>query len=83
MRTTPTSVQDVKLPWITKICFGISGVGRMLNSVLAITYLFYFYTEILMLNPAVATTLTTVGRISSWFVDPTMGAIIDRSSGKK
>lgn len=83
MRTTPTSVQDVKLPWITKICFGISGVGRMLNSVLAITYLFYFYTEILMLNPAVATTLTTVGRIWSWFVDPTMGAIIDRSSGKK
>lgn len=83
MRTPPASVQAVRLPWTTKICFGISGAGRMLNSVLVTTYLFYFYTEILMLNPAVATTLTTVGRIWSWFVDPTMGAIIDRSSGKK
>ena len=81
MKTPPTRIEAVKLPWLTKIAFGVSGIGRMIGSVLVTTYLFYFYTEVLLLDAGIATTLTLIGRIWGWFVDPTMGAVIDRTRG--
>lgn len=83
MRTPPAKIEEVRLPWLNKIGFGLSGIGRMIGSVLVTTYLFYFYTEVLYLNAGAATTLTLVGRIWSWFVDPTMGMVIDCAHGKK
>ena len=81
MKTPPTRIEAVKLPWLTKIAYGVSGIGQTIGSVLVTTYLFYFYTEVLLLDAGIATTLTLIGRIWGWFVDPTMGAVIDRTRG--
>lgn len=82
-RTPPAKIEAVTLPWRVKIGFGISGIGRMISSVLVTTYVFYFYTEILLIPSSIATTVTLIGRIWAWFCDPTMGTLIDHASPNK
>ena len=38
MRTPPAKIEEVRLPWLNKIGFGLSGIGRMIGSVLVTTY---------------------------------------------
>lgn len=77
------SAMDKKIPWITKIAYGTTGISAMLSSVLVTTYVFFFYTEVLLIPTIAATTITTVGRVWGWLVDPTMAVFIERTKPGK
>lgn len=74
---------DRKVPLLTKIAYGTTGISTMLSSVLVTTYAFFFYTEILLIPTAAATTITTVGRFWGWLVDPTMAVFIEKTNPGK
>lgn len=74
---------DRKIPWLTKIAYGSTAISSMLSSMLVTTYVFYFYNEILLIPAAAAATISLIGRIWSWFVDPTVAVFIETSKSGK
>lgn len=78
-----TSVQDVKLPFGRKLCFGFSGFSRMLASALISTYAVYYYTDILGLSGTLVGIIVLISKIWDIINDPLMGVLVDRTHSKE
>ena len=76
-----------KLPFGEKMSYMIGGMGMCICFLVVGNYLLYFYTDIVMLTPAVAANIFLITRFWDAVNDPIMGVIVDKrpfnKKGKK
>lgn len=72
--------QDYKLPFKTKLSYGLSEVGLQFSWTLVSSYLTVFYTDVVGLAPAVISIIMLGARIWDGINDPMMGLIADRTN---
>lgn len=80
---SPTSVQDVKLPWPVKIGYSVGNFAKALLAVSVSVYLLYFYTDICGIDSKIASTIILIAKIWDIINDPMMGAIVDKTVSKE
>ena len=73
---------NFRLPLLTKICYGFTGLGNMLTGAIMTTYLIYFFTNALGLSGTMAGTLSLACSVWSWITSPLAGVIIDRTGSR-
>lgn len=65
-----------------KLSYGLGDVGCNLISVLATTYIAYFYTEAMGLNAAIIGTIVMVSKLLDGLSDIIVGFLVDRTKSK-
>ncbi len=74
--------KEEKLPFSTKLSFGLGGSASNFIWMMVGLYLLYFYTDIFGIPAAVAGTLFLVARVFDAINDPLMGYIADQTRTK-
>jgi len=70
--------QATKIKAKEKLSFGLATLGNIPIMIIISTFLLFFYTNIVGLNPAAVATLFLISRFFDAFVDPLLGYYIDR-----
>ena len=71
-----------KLTFKEKYSYGIGALGKDLAYAIVSTYLMFYFTDVIGLNPAFVGTLFLVARLWDTINDPMMGMIVDNTRGK-
>ncbi len=69
---------DRKLPLKVKLCYSAGSMGKVVQGLAASTFLLYFYTEIIELNPGLAASIIFFCKLFDIVNDPLIGALVDR-----
>ena len=72
-----------RLPIHVKTSFAIADFGKNCLIIFNIYFLLYFYTDVIQLDPAVATIIMAIARVWDAINDPMMGVIVDRTKSKE
>lgn len=78
-----TKVEPVKLPLKVKIIYASGDLAKTLLVVSTMSFLLYFYTDVIGINSGVAATIILIAKIWDIINDPMMGAIVDRTKSKE
>ncbi|ESQ76321.1 MFS transporter [Asticcacaulis sp. AC402] len=79
---TETTQRGGKPSWLERITYGFGDFGFNLYWATISTFLLYFYTDSVGLDPATAGTMLLVVKLIDACVDPIMGAVADRTRSK-
>lgn len=71
-----------KLSFREKYSYGIGALGKDLAYAIVASYLMFYFTDVVKLNPAFVGTLFLVARLFDAFNDPFMGMIVDNTRTK-
>lgn len=71
-----------KLTWPQKLSFGMGAFGKDLVYAIVATYIFYYFTDVCFIAPAVVGTIFLVSRIFDAVNDPVMGWIVDNTRSR-
>lgn len=72
-----------KLPLKTKWLFASGDFAKTLLIVMTMGYSLYFCTNVIGINPAVASTIILIAKIWDFVNDPMMGALVDHTKSKE
>lgn len=78
-----TQVQPVKLPMRVKLLFGMGSFANTMLVIATMSFLLYFYTDVLGIRSEVAATIILIAKIWDIINDPMMGVICDRTRSKE
>jgi sugar (glycoside-pentoside-hexuronide) transporter len=85
MTATPAPARAVdrsRLSVPERLSYGLGDFGINLYFIAAMTYLLYFYTDILGLSPQQAAWVMLVARLVDAVTDPVMGLIVERTNSR-
>ncbi|MBQ6622365.1 MAG: MFS transporter [Mogibacterium sp.] len=71
------------LPLKTKWLFASGDFAKTLLVVMTMGFSLYFYTDIIGINPAIASTIILIAKIWDFVNDPMMGTLVDRTKSKE
>lgn len=77
------AVNKGKLPLKTKWMFASGDFAKTLLVVMTMGFSLYFFTDIIGINPGIASTIILIAKIWDFINDPMMGAIVDRTKSKE
>ena len=71
-----------KVSWLEKVIYGTGDVGLNVMYTLFSSYVMFFYTDVILVNPAIIGTVILISRIFDGVSDLIAGRWIDTHSGK-
>lgn len=71
------------VPYRVKIAFTCVEIGQKITDLVMATFLLFFYTNAIGINPGVSATIILAAKIWDIINDPIMGGIVDSTHGKK
>ncbi len=72
-----------KLPFLTKLCYGMGGAGDSVPYNLFFTYFVFYLTNVAGLSPAIAGTVSMIAILWDAVTDPFVGFLSDNSKNPK
>ena len=81
-KTSPTSENSQKLPFLTKLFYGIGDLGNAVINSAVQFFLMKFYTDGALIAPALAGNALLIGKFWDAVNDPLFGWIADRTNAK-
>ena len=80
--SSKNSTRSEKISILEKISYGGGDLASNIILVLASTYVSFFYTDALGLNPAIIGSIIMFSRFADGFTDVVMGYLIDKTRSK-
>ena len=74
--------REVSLNLTTKLAFGVGDLGTAVTSMILISYLSPFLTDVAQLNPQLAGNSQLIGKVWDAVNDPMVGILSDRTQSK-
>jgi GPH family glycoside/pentoside/hexuronide:cation symporter len=71
-----------KLKFTTKLAYGAGDLGPAITANILVFYLLFFFTDVAGLQPGLAGSILTIGKISDAINDPIVGVISDRTRSR-
>lgn len=73
---------DSRLPLKVKICYSAGSMGKVVQGLAGSTFLLYFYTEVISLNPGLAGSIIFFCKLFDIINDPLIGALVDHNGNR-